>query len=150
MSVEVLTTISPTTGEGIITRHGISAAEIEQIPETATKAFQAWQKTPLKDRQIIIKKALSLLAGKQDELAQELTEQMGRPIAYTGKEIATAVKRAEYLLKISDDALSDTPGEEESGFTRFIRKAPVGPVLIIFAWNVWSPPRRTSHLESRR
>ncbi len=149
MSVEVLTTISPTTGEGILTRNGVSAAEIEQIPETATTAFQAWRKTPFKDRQIIIKKALSLLAGKQDALAQELTEQMGRPIAYTGKEIATAVKRAEYLLKISDDVLSDTPGEEESGFTRFIRKVPVGPVLIIFAWNVWSPPRRTACLESR-
>lgn len=150
MSVEVITTISPTTGEGIITRHGISAADVEHIPETATTAFQAWRQTPLKDRQIIIKKALSLLAGKQDALAQELTEQMGRPIAYTAKEIATAVKRAEYLVKISDDVLSDTPGEEESGFTRFIRKVPVGPVLVIFAWNVWSPPRRTSYRESRR
>ncbi len=113
MSVEVLTTISPTTGEGILTRHGISQPDVEQIPETAVTAFEGWRKTELKDRQIIIKKALSLLADKQDELAKELTAQMGRPIAYTGKEVATAVKRAEYLLKISDSALEDTPGEEE-------------------------------------
>lgn len=136
MSVEVITTISPTTGEPIITRNGISEEELVQLPETAFKAFQGWRTTKLEDRQIIVKKALKLLGDKQDELAEELTVQMGRPIAYTGKEIATAIKRSEYLLKISNDALKDTDGEEEKGFKRFIRKVPVGPVLIIFAWNV--------------
>ncbi|KAK3324359.1 Aldehyde/histidinol dehydrogenase [Cercophora scortea] len=135
MSVEVITTISPTTDEPIITRNGISEQELAQLPDIATKAFEAWRTTQLADRQIIIKKALGLLAAKQDDLALELTVQMGRPIAYTGKEIATAIKRAEYLLKISDEALRDTDGDEEKGFKRFIRKVPVGPVLIIFAWN---------------
>ncbi|KAK3688022.1 Aldehyde/histidinol dehydrogenase [Podospora appendiculata] len=135
MSVEVITTISPTTDEPIITRNGISEQELAQLPDIATKAFEAWRTTKLADRQIIIKKALGLLAAKQDDLALELTVQMGRPIAYTGKEIATAIKRAEYLLKISDEALRDTDGEEEKGFKRFIRKVPVGPVLVIFAWN---------------
>ena len=88
------------------------------------------------ERQAIVKKALKILNDKQDELAKELTEQMGRPIAYTAKEITTAVKRGEYLLKISGDALKDTDGDSEKGFKRFIRKEPVGPVLIIFAWNV--------------
>lgn len=83
-----------------------------------------------------MKKALKLLNDKQDELAKEITEQMGRPIAYTAKEVTTAVKRGEYLLKISEDALKDTDGEAEKGFKRFIRKVPVGPVLILFAWNV--------------
>jgi acyl-CoA reductase-like NAD-dependent aldehyde dehydrogenase len=135
MSVEVITTISPTTNEPILTRNGISAQELEQLPDVATTAFHAWRTTALADRQIIIKKALKVLLDQQDDLAQELTVQMGRPIAYTAKEIATAVKRAEYLVQISDDVLKDTDGEPEKGFKRFIRKVPVGPVLIIFAWN---------------
>ncbi|KAK4457820.1 putative aldehyde dehydrogenase [Cladorrhinum samala] len=135
MSVEVITTISPTTGDPILTRNGISDQELEQIPEIATKAFNSWRTTSLADRQIIIRKALRILGDKQDELGEELSVQMGRPINYTPKEIATAVKRSEYLLKISDDVLQDTPGEAEKGFKRFIRKVPVGPVLIIFAWN---------------
>lgn len=85
-----------------------------------------------------MKKALQLLSARKDGLAKELTEQMGRPIAFTAKEISTAVTRAEYLLKISDEALRDTEGEQEQGFTRLIRKVPRGPVLIIFAWNVGS------------
>ncbi len=143
MSVEVLTTISPSTNEPILTRTGVSALDLEVIPNTATDAFKSWRTTPLVDRQTVVRKALKNLADKEEELALELTVQMGRPIAYTAKEISTAVKRAEYLLKISDEVLKDTDGEPEKGFRRFIRKVPVGPVLIIFAWNVSLPARDT-------
>jgi acyl-CoA reductase-like NAD-dependent aldehyde dehydrogenase len=136
MSVEAITTISPITNKPILIRNGISAPELETLPVEATDAFLKFCKTSLGERQAIVKKALEILSDKRDELAIELTEQMGRPIAYTAKEIVTAVKRGEYLLKISLDALKDTSGEAEKGFKRFIRKVPVGPVLIIFAWNV--------------
>ncbi|TPX09078.1 uncharacterized protein E0L32_001660 [Thyridium curvatum] len=135
MSVEVLTTISPTTNEPILTRNGISEADLQLLPKTSLEAFKAWRTTKLADRQIIVRKAIENLEKNVDELALELTVQMGRPIAYTAKEVTTAVKRAEYLLKISDEVLKDTDGEAEKGFKRFIRKVPVGPVLIIFAWN---------------
>ncbi|KAL2177049.1 Aldehyde/histidinol dehydrogenase [Thermothelomyces heterothallicus CBS 202.75] len=135
MSAEVITTISPTTEEPILTRNGTSSQELEQLPEVATQAFESWRKTSLQQRKDIIKKALEILDERKDELATELTVQMGRPIAYTAKEVTTAIKRAEFLLKVSDDVLQDTPGEPEQGFRRFIRKVPVGPVLIIFAWN---------------
>jgi hypothetical protein len=136
MSSEVITTISPITNKPVLTRNGISASDLELLPVVATEGFASWRRTTLKERQDIIKKALDILKTKQDFLAKELTEQMGRPIAYTAKEITTAVIRGEYLLKISHDALKDTDGEAEKGFKRFIRKVPVGPVLIIFAWNV--------------
>jgi len=135
MSVETITTISPTTNKPVLTRNGISASDLQLLPKVATEAFLSFRKTSLADRQAIVKKALEILEAKQDELAKELTEQMGRPIAYTAKEVTTAVKRGEYLLKISEDALKDTDGEAEKGFKRFIRKVPVGPVLVLFAWN---------------
>jgi acyl-CoA reductase-like NAD-dependent aldehyde dehydrogenase len=139
MSVETITTISPITNKPIVTRNSISASDLEQLPTIATETFGRWRKTSLKDRQAIVKKALEILKSKQDVLAKELTEQMGRPIAYTAKEVTTAVMRGEYLLKISEDALKDTDGEAERGFKRFIRKVSVGPVLILFAWNVSRP-----------
>ena len=136
MSTETITTISPTTNKPVLTRIGISPSEVEQLPIQAAKAFEKFKESTLKERQEIVKKALRLLNEKQDVLAKELTEQMGRPIAYTAKEVTTAVKRGEYLLKISEEALKDTDGEAESGYKRFIRKVPVGPVLVLFAWNV--------------
>ena len=135
MANETITTISPSTNQPILARNGISDSDIAMLPAIATQAFDSWKRTTLQDRQAIVKKALELVVKKQDELAREVTEQMGRPISYTNVEIKTAVKRGEYLLKVSDECLRDTDGEAEKGFKRYIRKFPVGPVLIIFAWN---------------
>jgi len=136
MPVETLTTISPITNKPILTRKGLTDADLQALPASATIAFNSYRRTSLADRQHIVKKALKLLKSKQDDLAKEITEQMGRPIAYTAKEVTTAVARGEYLLKISDEALSDADGEAEKGFKRYIKKVPVGPVLILFPWNV--------------
>ena len=139
MSVEVITTISPTSNSPVLTRNGLAESDVALLPATATQSFNSYRFMPLEQRQEIVGKALKLLADKQDVLARELTEQMGRPITYATKEITTAVARGEYLLKISGDALKDTDGEPERGFKRYIRKLPLGPVLILFAWNVCNP-----------
>ena len=131
-----LITISPSTNKPILYRNALSPTEIALLPHKAESAFESYRRTSLKQRQQIVEKALELLDKKQDELAKELAEQMGRPISYGAKEVTTAVKRGKYLLKISEDALKDTDGEPEHGFKRYIRKVPVGPVLILFAWNV--------------
>lgn len=136
MSQETITTISPSTNQPIVTRKGPTDSEFEAIPKTAKAAFESFSKTPLADRQKIVKRALELLRERQDELAQELTDQMGRPIAYTAKEVTTAALRGEYMLKVSSEALKDTEGEAETGFKRYIAKVPLGPVLILFPWNV--------------
>lgn len=136
MAVERIVTISPSTNKPILERNGLTEGDLTILPTTAAETFKSFRQTSLAYRQTIVKKALKGLEMKKDELAKELTEQMGRPIAYTAKEITTAVTRAEYLLKISDDALKDTDGEPEKGFKRYIKKFPIGPVLILFAWNV--------------
>ena len=140
MSLEKITTISPISNKPILTRNGLSDSDIQSIPENARLAFESFRHTSLSERQHIVKKALKLLDERQDELGKELTEQMGRPITYTPKEVTTAVMRGEYLLKISDETLKDTAGEPEKGFKRYIRKVPLGPVLILFPWNVRFAP----------
>jgi acyl-CoA reductase-like NAD-dependent aldehyde dehydrogenase len=136
MSLETITTISPITNKPILTRNGLSDADIQSIPETAVRAFESFRRTSLAERQDIVKKAMKLLNDRQDVLGKEITEQMGRPITYTPKEVTTAVMRGEYLLKISDETLKDTDGDAEKGFKRYIKKVPIGPVLILFPWNV--------------
>jgi len=142
MSVEVLTTISPATNRPVLTRNGLADADLALLPALATQAFDSYRLLPLEQRQRIVSRALGLIAENQEVLARELTEQMGRPISYATKEITTAVARGQYLLEISGEALKDTDGEPEKGFRRFIRKLPLGPVLVLFAWNVRaiSPP----------
>lgn len=143
--LEVLTTVSPVTNRTILTRDGLTPSNVALLPALATQAYNSYRLTSLGQRQEIVRRALELISDKKDVLARELTEQMGRPIAYASKEIATAVARGQYLLKISSDALSDTDGEPENGFKRYIKKVPVGPVLILFAWNVGHTITNTTH-----
>ncbi|PYH90245.1 aldehyde dehydrogenase family protein [Aspergillus ellipticus CBS 707.79] len=140
MSVSAqLTTISPITNGPIFHRTGASPEDVVRIVESAQKAFQSFsQSTTLKQRQDIIARALKSLEKNKDDLAKEITEQMGRPIAYTGVEVATAIKRGHYLSRISDSVLGEAGvvvGEEEKGFKRFIKRKPVGVIFIMFAWN---------------
>lgn len=139
---ERIITISPTTNQPVLERTGPTPDQLAGIPQTSTAAFKAFRKTHplLSQRQAIVTRALELLLLKKDQLGKELTDLIGRPIAYTAKEIATAVSRGEYLVRISTDSLADTTGEPETGFRRYIRKEPLGPVLIIFAWNVRDRP----------
>lgn len=138
MSTETITTISPATNQPVVTRPGATAEDVKPVPAAAQEAFRTFsQSTTLAQRQEIVTRALNILEKKKDELSRELTEQMGRPIGYSGVEIATAIKRSHYLNRISTSVLGEpVPGEEEKGFRRYIRRLPVGVVLVISAWNV--------------
>ncbi|EFR02394.1 aldehyde dehydrogenase [Nannizzia gypsea CBS 118893] len=137
MASETLTTISPITNKPVVTRAGVTQDELAALPKAAQEAFRAFSRsTTLAQRQEIVARALGLLAKKKDALAREVTEQMGRPIAYTGVEITTAVKRGEYLNRVAGETLGEpVPGDAEPGFKRYLKKEPLGVVLVIFAWN---------------
>ena len=135
---EKITTISPATNRPVVTRPGATPDDVTRIPQAAQEAFRTYsQSTTLAQRQQIVTRALEILEKKKDVLSRELTEQMGRPIAYSPVEVSTAIKRSHYLNRISSSVLDEVvPGEEEQGFKRYIKRQPVGVALIIFAWNV--------------
>ncbi|KAK2836919.1 hypothetical protein FQN49_006588 [Arthroderma sp. PD_2] len=120
-----------------MTRAGVTRDELKTLPQTAQEAFRSFSRsTTLGQRQEIVAKALGLMAMKKDVLAREVTEQMGRPIAYTGVEITTAIKRGEYLNRVAGEVLGEpVPGDAEPGFKRYLKKEPLGVALVIFAWN---------------
>ncbi|MBW0519217.1 hypothetical protein O181_058932 [Austropuccinia psidii MF-1] len=129
-------TQSPIYNQPILERSSPTDQELEAIILKSSLAFKKFRQSHnLSQRQEVIRKLINLLDQNKNQLARELTEQIGRPIAYTAKEITTAINRTQYLLSISNQALEDIPGQPEHGFKRFIRKVPIGPVLIIFAWN---------------
>ncbi|EWC48461.1 hypothetical protein DRE_02230 [Drechslerella stenobrocha 248] len=135
-SKPVLTTISPITQKPIHTRDELTSDQIPALVEASKAAFAKFKAShDLAARQELVAKALDLLESQADDLARDLTEQMGRPIQYCAGEIKTAVRRGRYMLKVSSDVLKDTPGDEEAGFTRYIRKEALGTILVIFAWN---------------
>jgi acyl-CoA reductase-like NAD-dependent aldehyde dehydrogenase len=140
MASETLTTISPSTNFPVVTRRAASFEQLLRMPGVAQAAFRSFSRsTTLEQRQEIVAHALRLLEERKHVLARELTDQMGRPISYTPGEIVTAVKRGNYLNRVSSSILGEAgivPGDAEDGFKRYVKRQPVGVVLIILAWNV--------------
>lgn len=135
MASAMITTISPSTGEPIVERPETTLEEAHKIVRDSYDAFVSYRKMPLLERKSIVEKALSLIEDRKEQLGRELTMQMGRPISFSTKEIDTMQKRARYLLSICEDSLAEIPGQPEAGFRRYIKKEPVGPTLLVFAWN---------------
>ncbi|OAQ97312.1 hypothetical protein LLEC1_00071 [Akanthomyces lecanii] len=130
-----INTVSPSTGQSIFAHPGVSPAELPAILAAAADAFATYRRTSLAQRRTWIVAALDHLARMRDTLCGELTAQMGRPAASAGVEIDTMRRRAEYMLGIAEMALGDIKGQSEDGFKRWTSKEPVGPVLIVSAWN---------------
>ncbi|XOB98256.1 aldehyde dehydrogenase family protein [Deinococcota bacterium DY0809b] len=128
--------VSPVDGSVYVERETATDAEIEAALERAARARAGWRARPLEERQALVQRAVDYLVERADELAEELTWQMGRPIAHTPFEITRGFKeRADYMIHVAPKALADLVPEPLEGFTRFIRREPLGTVLVLAPWN---------------
>ena len=73
--------------------------------------------------------------SQREEIATELTWQMGRPIRYSPSEVNGTLERARHMIAIAPQALADIDAGPKENFTRFVRREPLGVVLTIAAWN---------------
>ena len=69
------------------------------------------------------------------ELIAIITHQIGRPISQSPGEVRGFEERARYMIEVAPDALADVDAGPRAGFTRFVRREPLGVVFIIAPWN---------------
>jgi len=60
---------------------------------------------------------------------------MGRPAAQCPGEVAGFEERARYMIEAAPAALAEVESAPKEGFTRFIRRDPLGVVFVIAPWN---------------
>ena len=129
-------TISPIDGSVYVERELATPQQIEATLHRVQAAQRVWQNTTLAERTETCLRMVDYLVAKADELGEELTWQMGRPIQYTPKEISGGFQhRAQHMIAIAESALQDIPTTPKDGFTRFIRREPLGTVLVLAPWN---------------
>ncbi|RIA93882.1 aldehyde dehydrogenase [Glomus cerebriforme] len=130
-------TISPVDSTPYVTRTLATTEEVNAVIERSNLAFQSWKRVTVKERVQIMTKFVDAFVAKKENVTMELTLQMGRPIKYTPNEINGTEERARYMISIAEESLKDVEltDSDKPGFKRFIRKEPLGPVLIISAWN---------------
>ncbi len=128
--------LSPIDGSVVAERELASDAHIEHVLETAHKARVGWRATSIAERARLCEALVQYLEANVTDIARDITMQMGRPLRYTPNEILRgAQERARYMVSIAGDSLADLSVPHVDGFTKFIRREPVGTVLIVAPWN---------------
>lgn len=131
----MLRTLSPVDGRIYVERPLASTAEIDRALELARKAQQSWKRVPVEERARVLSRFCDEFERRREEIATELTWQMGRPIRYAPNEVHGTLERARYMIEIAPRALADVDPGAKPDFKRFIRRESLGVVLAIAAWN---------------
>lgn len=126
--------VSPIDGSIVAKRSFTSEKELSTLLETAGGAQTDWRKLSLAEKAKICNKAMDKLIANTDQLATEITRQMGRPIRYSHGEVRGMEERARYMIDIAEQSLADLVIEDKLT-KRFIRRVPLGSVLTIAPWN---------------
>lgn len=112
-----------------------SNQEISACLELSHTRQKMWKKTALNVRKALCRSAVANLLKHKDDIAEEISWQMGRPIAFTANELDGLAERAHYMIDIADSALANIQIPPKKGFERFIKREPLGTFLIIAPWN---------------
>ncbi len=130
-----LKTVSPVDGSVYVERSFADETDIAGALSRAVRAGEVWRDVAVDERAGICGRAVDAVVANKDDIAKEITWQMGRPIRYAPGEIGGFEERARHMIKVAPDALKDTQAGEKEGFTRFIRREPLGLVFVIAPWN---------------
>jgi acyl-CoA reductase-like NAD-dependent aldehyde dehydrogenase len=134
--MNLLRTISPIDSSIYVEREMASSWKIEETLGKAAAAQQLWKRIPVAERASICRGMLDWLLERAEVIGEELTRQIGRPIAYSPLEIRRGFKeRVNYMAGIAERELADLAIEPKENFHRFIRREPLGVVLVLAPWN---------------
>ena len=127
--------VSPVDGRVYAERPLADAGAIDAALDRARRAQASWRRASLAERAAICTRFVDAFVARREEIATELTWQMGRPVTQTPGEVRGFEERARSMIAQAEAALTDIRPPARAGFTRFIRREPLGTVYVIGAWN---------------
>ncbi len=129
-------TITPIDGTVYLERDYADSRQIAGALDAARKAHVSWKRTGIPERADLCRKVVQYFLDHQTEIAYELTMQMGRPIRYSPAEITGGfLERATYMIDVAEQALADDIMEDSDSFKKFVRREPLGSVMVLSPWN---------------
>ena len=128
-------TFSPVDGSVYVERPIATDAQVQQTMENARQAQARWKRVALEQRIGIVNRFIDAFVARKEAIAEEITWQMGRPIGQSPGEVRGFEERARYMVSIAAISLADIDPGPKQGFRRFIRREPLGVVLVLAPWN---------------
>lgn len=134
-SGETLAVTNPATGDMVTQVAKCGTAETRRMIEAAETAQKAWAKTTAKERATVLRSWFNLMLENQEDLAQLLTAEQGKPLAEARGEIAYGANYAEWFSEESKRVYGDIIPQPSNDKRIMVIKQPVGVVACITPWN---------------
>ena len=134
-SGETFAVLNPANGETVAEIAKCGTAETRRAIEAAEKAQISWRKKPAKERAAILRKWFNLMMEAQEDLAQILTAEQGKPLAEARGEVAYGASYIEWFAEESKRIYGDTIPSPSDDKRVVVIKQPVGVVACITPWN---------------
>ncbi|WP_044397813.1 NAD-dependent succinate-semialdehyde dehydrogenase [Lacinutrix sp. Hel_I_90] len=128
-------TINPTTEKSIKHYDFMTEEQAFAAVKSCHEAFLNWKIKPLEERAKIIKAIGKALDNNKEELAELMTEEMGKLITHGYQEIELCSGICEYTATEGMKQLQDEERTLPNGGKGIIQQAPIGVIYGIQPWN---------------
>jgi succinate-semialdehyde dehydrogenase/glutarate-semialdehyde dehydrogenase len=118
---------------GTVPRMG--AEETHRAVDAAERALPAWRAKTAKERAAILRKWFDLMMANQEDLAQLMTAEQGKPLTESRGEIAYAASFIEWFAEEGKRIYGDTIPAHGTDKRIVVLKQPVGVCVAITPWN---------------
>ena len=126
---------NPATGEVLAQVASCGQAETARAIDAADAALRDWRNRPPKERSRLLRNWFELCMQHQEDLAQLLTAEMGKPLAEARGEIAYGSSYIEWFAEEAKRIYGDTLPAPGADKRLVVIKQPVGVVACITPWN---------------
>jgi acyl-CoA reductase-like NAD-dependent aldehyde dehydrogenase len=127
--------LDPATGEVVATATKSTSVDVDRAVEAAERAQDAWRKHPAPRKGEILFRAAEILLKRKEELAREMTSEMGKVLAEARGDVQEAIDMAYYMAGEGRRQFGDVvPAELPNKWAMSVRH-PVGVVAAITPWN---------------
>lgn len=128
--------INPARNVDVIGRFPESTPDdVDAAVRAAREAFKSWSRKPAPQRGEILRRIGDLLTQRKDDIAFEMTREMGKPFVETRGDVQEAIDTAYYAASETRRLFGHTvPSELPDKFNMSVRR-PIGVVGVITAWN---------------
>lgn len=132
---ETIEVTNPATGEVIATVPKMGAAETRKAIDAAYEAKKEWAARTAKERSAILRRWFDLQMENQEDLAQILTAEQGKPLAESRGEIAYGASFTEYYAEEAKRVYGETIPTHKADARIVVTREPIGVTAAITPWN---------------
>ncbi|WP_226595837.1 succinylglutamate-semialdehyde dehydrogenase [Marinobacter nauticus] len=126
--------VQPVTGETVWDGNAASLEDVDAAVREARKAFLAWRRKSLPERQAVIEAFGELLEANKEEMAHQIGLETGKPLWESRTEVAAMMGKIPISVKAYNERTGHTESDVAGGHA-VLRHRPHGVVAVFGPYN---------------